>query len=145
MSSEYQTYLENLIRWGESVKHQIQQTSIPEQQQNDWIAQINKWQEKIYQLMDSSTGNQRNLIDLQTEAEELLDDMQRESTRKPSSNSVPYGKHRLPPLPYAYNALEPYISEQIMRLHHKKHHQSYVDGLNKAETAYTLAKRLSNR
>lgn len=49
-------------------------------------------------------------------------------------NPVPIGGHRLPPLPYAYNALEPYISEEIMRLHHDKHHQSYVDGLNKAET-----------
>jgi len=36
-------------------------------------------------------------------------------------------------LPYDYNALEPHIDEQTMRLHHDKHHQSYVDGLNKAE------------
>ncbi|WP_257009828.1 superoxide dismutase [Evansella halocellulosilytica] len=48
-------------------------------------------------------------------------------------NRVPIGEHRLPDLPYAYNALEPYISERIMTLHHQKHHQSYVDGLNKAE------------
>ncbi|MGH9338782.1 MAG: superoxide dismutase [Acidobacteriota bacterium] len=41
--------------------------------------------------------------------------------------------HQLPPLPYDYNALEPHIDEQTMRLHHDKHHQSYVDGLNKAE------------
>ncbi|MFC0559787.1 superoxide dismutase [Halalkalibacter alkalisediminis] len=46
---------------------------------------------------------------------------------------VPIGGHKLPPLPYDYHALEPYISEEIMRLHHSKHHQSYVDGLNKAE------------
>lgn len=46
---------------------------------------------------------------------------------------VPIGQHTLPPLPYKYNALEPYISEEIMKLHHDKHHQSYVDGLNKAE------------
>ncbi|RSK27499.1 superoxide dismutase [Bacillus sp. HMF5848] len=46
---------------------------------------------------------------------------------------VPIGQHTLPPLPYNYNALEPYIDEEIMRLHHTKHHQSYVDGLNKAE------------
>ncbi|HHY20677.1 MAG TPA: superoxide dismutase, partial [Bacilli bacterium] len=39
----------------------------------------------------------------------------------------------LPPLPYKFDALEPYISEEIMRLHYSKHHQSYVDGLNKAE------------
>ncbi|KAJ1674274.1 Superoxide dismutase [Mn], mitochondrial [Spiromyces aspiralis] len=42
-------------------------------------------------------------------------------------------KHTLPDLPYPYNALEPVISEQIMRLHHTKHHQAYVNGLNTAE------------
>ncbi|KJA25238.1 hypothetical protein HYPSUDRAFT_37722 [Hypholoma sublateritium FD-334 SS-4] len=45
-------------------------------------------------------------------------------------------KHTLPALPYAYNALEPYISEEIMTLHHTKHHQTYVNGLNAAEEAY---------
>ncbi|KAF8733255.1 hypothetical protein AX14_003991 [Amanita brunnescens Koide BX004] len=42
----------------------------------------------------------------------------------------------LPPLPYAYNALEPYISEQIMTIHHTKHHQAYINALNAAEAAY---------
>jgi Fe-Mn family superoxide dismutase len=40
--------------------------------------------------------------------------------------------HRLPELPYDYNALEPYIDEQTMRIHHDKHHQTYVDKLNAA-------------
>ena len=41
-------------------------------------------------------------------------------------------KYELPPLPYAYDALEPYIDEQTMRLHHDKHHLAYVNGLNNA-------------
>ncbi|NIA31632.1 MAG: twin-arginine translocation signal domain-containing protein [Actinobacteria bacterium] len=40
------------------------------------------------------------------------------------------GEYVLPSLPYAYNALEPYIDEQTMRLHHDKHHAGYVRGLN---------------
>ena len=40
--------------------------------------------------------------------------------------------HEVPPLPYAYNALEPHIDEQTMRLHHDKHHAAYVTGLNTA-------------
>jgi superoxide dismutase, Fe-Mn family len=40
--------------------------------------------------------------------------------------------HEVPPLPYDYDALEPTIDEQTMRLHHDKHHQAYVDNLNKA-------------
>ena len=38
----------------------------------------------------------------------------------------------LPPLPYDYDALAPTIDEQTMRIHHDKHHQAYVDNLNKA-------------
>ena len=38
----------------------------------------------------------------------------------------------LPPLPYDYNALEPYIDTQTMQIHHDKHHQAYVTNLNNA-------------
>ena len=38
----------------------------------------------------------------------------------------------VPPLPYAFDALEPYIDKQTMEIHHDKHHGAYVTNLNKA-------------
>jgi len=40
--------------------------------------------------------------------------------------------YELPPLPYPYDALEPHIDEQTMRIHHDKHHQAYIDKANAA-------------
>ncbi len=56
----------------------------------------------------------------------------------------------LPPLPYAYNALEPHIDAQTMTLHHTKHHQAYIDNVNKAlqeapeYQKYTLEELIAN-
>src|SRR5258708_5097329 len=43
----------------------------------------------------------------------------------------------LPDLPYKYNALEPFIDEETMKIHHDKHHQAYVDKLNTALENHT--------
>lgn len=45
-------------------------------------------------------------------------------------------KYSLAPLPYAYNALEPYIDSKTMELHHDMHQQKYIDELNKALESY---------
>lgn len=59
-------------------------------------------------------------------------------------NMVPVGQHKLPPLPYPYNALEPVISENALRIHHNRHHKAYVDGLNKAELSLEKARKDNN-
>ena len=41
--------------------------------------------------------------------------------------------HNLPRLPYAYDALEPFLSRQALEIHYEKHHRSYVERLNAAE------------
>lgn len=43
---------------------------------------------------------------------------------------------KLPPLPYSYDALEPYIDTKTMELHYTKHHQTYIDNLNAALTGH---------
>ncbi len=48
---------------------------------------------------------------------------------------------QLPPLPYDYDALEPTIDAETMRIHHDKHHQAYVDNANKALEGTEFADR----
>jgi superoxide dismutase, Fe-Mn family len=52
-------------------------------------------------------------------------------SRKEHAQSDHY-PFRLPALPYAYDALEPYIDTQTMKIHHDLHHQAYINGLNEA-------------
>jgi len=54
--------------------------------------------------------------------------------------AIPPGGHTLPPLRYAYTALEPVIDAETLQIHHDKHHKKYVDELNKAELALAAAR-----
>ncbi|QFK71857.1 superoxide dismutase [Pradoshia sp. D12] len=81
--------------------------------------------------MKNKTPSQNELIELQNMMKELDESVQKAHN---GDSYVPPGRHALPPLPYSYDALEPFIDREIMRLHHTIHHQTYVDGLNKAET-----------
>jgi Fe-Mn family superoxide dismutase len=53
-------------------------------------------------------------------------------TQQPLIANAPAGPFTLPPLPYAFDALEPHIDAQTMQIHHDKHHATYVTNLNKA-------------
>ncbi|MBI4773762.1 MAG: superoxide dismutase [Deltaproteobacteria bacterium] len=50
------------------------------------------------------------------------------------------GECKLPPLPYAYDALEPFIDKETLTLHHDKHHAGYVKGFNEALDALAKAR-----
>lgn len=58
-------------------------------------------------------------------------------------NSTMTYPYVLPPLPYAYNALEPYIDEETMHYHHDKHFQTYINNLNDALEPYPQLQNMS--
>jgi Fe-Mn family superoxide dismutase len=62
------------------------------------------------------------------------------TAQQASAQTTGIVEHALPPLPYAYDALEPYIDATTMALHHGKHHAAYVTGLNAAEAALAKAR-----
>src|SRR5690606_28578293 len=59
----------------------------------------------------------------------------------PEESPVPIGGHQLPPLPYAYDALEPHLDAETVRIHHDILHRNYVEGLNKAELKLAEARQ----
>jgi len=86
--------------------------------------------------------SRRNLLKLlfgSTLAARLLPSISRAEpsvTQQGSSAPLEKGPFTLPPLPYAPNALEPFIDAETMSLHHDKHHAAYVNNLNKAIAPY---------
>jgi Fe-Mn family superoxide dismutase len=98
---------------------------------NDWLKKIHFIQKKYEKCLDTLLSPNATLS-AHSSFEEIHSIQ--------ANRSVPIGQHQLPPLPYPYNALEPYIDETTMRLHHDLHHQSYVDGLNRAEKKLAQAR-----
>jgi len=65
-------------------------------------------------------------------------------TREAFEGAYENGEYHLPSLPYDYNALEPLYDEKTLRIHHTKHHATYVKGLNEALQKLEAARQSDN-
>ncbi|MFP3720153.1 superoxide dismutase [Niallia circulans] len=143
--SSYNEYVRNVLIWNQELKQLLESEEV-QKEESIW-----KRLDKFSQLME---GVQRKpieteeLIRIQHEAEELHEQMESYFAQRQQLGTIfikeptiAAGEHQLPQLAYAYDALEPYISKEIMELHHQKHHQSYVTGLNKAEEKLKEARK----
>jgi superoxide dismutase, Fe-Mn family len=134
--NRFSQYVHELFEWNEQMKQFLDTDDVKDN--------LELWEqlEHFTELIEytSASLSDHDMLSLQSKAEEIHEQLESYFSRKQGvgniwveKKTVPPGGHTLPELPYAYNALEPYISEEIMRLHHDKHHRSYVEGLNKAE------------
>lgn len=131
---ELRSYLNDVNSWLEEVSIFIVDLN-NDTGEEDIQLLINETKELVNKQLEDSKTNESKILMIQRSVSDINQSLKPlEAKRNRIQTAIPIGKHILPPLPYEYNALEPYISEEIMRLHHDKHHKSYVDGLNKAET-----------
>ncbi len=138
-------YVQEAKKWLEEVREWIDTNDIRDEHIDQYITLIHSETDREDDGEDHEfrVGSIQNAVwQLDHLLQSVWHTIRNESMRQ--QNAVPPGRHVLPPLPYSYDALEPYISQRIMRLHHTKHHQSYVDGLNKAETKLEEARRTNN-
>ncbi|MFA9455603.1 superoxide dismutase [Halalkalibacter sp. AB-rgal2] len=139
-------YVNDVLKWAEDLKrvcYNRDETLVIDD--GEFTSSMN---ELINELEKSKSGvkdhENQQLYTLAMNCYESWHNLQREKEVERGDHSVPIGGHILPPLPYRYEDLEPYIDRQTMKLHHMKHHQSYVDGLNKAEKKVKEARETGN-
>nr|WP_235846825.1 superoxide dismutase [Neobacillus soli] len=132
----FSRYVNELFEWNEQMKQFLESEEVG--QNSELWEQLDDFTELI-EGTDRQLSNEE-LLSLQAKAEHIHEHMENYFKRKQEVGTIwvvektlQPGEHSLPELPYPYNALEPFISEEIMKLHHDIHHRSYVDGLNKAE------------
>ncbi|MDG5787660.1 superoxide dismutase [Evansella sp. AB-P1] len=130
-------YSHDLMKWLEKFSNELKVNENVTRNSSDVVGKV---EGLLHQLKERSYIDAAYLRQLEKEAEQLYYDYLKiktssgqRSALNESTSRIPIGSHSLPKLPYQYDSLEPYIHRRIMELHHKKHHQSYVDGLNKAE------------
>ncbi|MBD8070309.1 superoxide dismutase [Bacillus sp. PS06] len=143
----YKQYIQEVVLWAEQLETLVSEIRTDE-------LEVTKYKEDIKNLLDSLRNlddviKQEDVVRIKEKVDTLYQGSSAILEQNPGQtedrldpyNGIAIGEHKLPPLPYSYNALEPYISREIMELHHKKHHQSYVDGLNKAEKMMEKARQ----
>ncbi|MFC3882505.1 superoxide dismutase [Bacillus songklensis] len=146
-------YRESLLNWCEDIE--ITWKSVREQLTNVDEPILQEWEDTFFSLkneveMENRIHDHHELSMKATSLYDKLNGFLNRGELLPLHHEderiqvVPIGRHRLPPLPYPYNALEPVISEETMRLHHDILHQRYVDGLNKAELEMQKARESGN-
>ncbi|WP_368657211.1 superoxide dismutase [Metabacillus halosaccharovorans] len=150
MSEQYMT---SMKKWCDDILKSYND-SIQDLRRKHDITSLESWKGELlhlqYELNETSDLDPKDVYkradELFTQFETYFDSEERQENERIQNQKkpVPIGGHTLPPLPYNYDALEPYIQQEIMRLHHDKHHQSYVDGLNKAEKEMQKARKTGN-
>ena len=132
----FSQYVNDLFVWNEQMKQFLQSEQVGQD------AELWDKLDEFTELIESTNRELSNeeLFSLQEKAENIHQQMETYFRNKQEvgkiwmiEKTLPPGGHSLPELPYDYNALEPFINEEIMKLHHDKHHRSYVEGLNRAE------------
>ena len=143
--NQFYQYVEDVTKWNKELKDFLESEQVD--RNNDLWNRLNHFT-SIMEGIAQQDVSEEDLSRIQKEVEELHGEMDQYFTNRQqlgmvfmNEPAVEAGNHTLPPLPYKYDALLPYISEEIMRLHHTKHHQSYVDGLNKAEKSLESARK----
>jgi superoxide dismutase, Fe-Mn family len=140
--NDYAEYGKHVKEWTEDIKKQLDQHGLCEN--------LSERVEEVLALsarFEEGTASEGEVESLHQAAESLYrksGQLLQETFERLREKTIEPGQHTLPPLPYPYNALEPVISEEIMRLHHDKHHKTYVDGLNKAEVMMKRARETNN-
>ncbi|WP_440894996.1 Fe-Mn family superoxide dismutase [Amphibacillus sp. Q70] len=148
-------YIVSIKEWSDEIA-EFYNKSVRTLNENADPDQLNLWRKQFIAFQeDLSKGENLQDLDVYNRANELStqlrsyleidnENIEEDSRSSNNSNVVPIGGHTLPPLPYPYDALEPYIDRETMELHHNKHHKSYVDGLNKAEKEMQKARNSNN-
>ncbi|WP_285766276.1 superoxide dismutase [Peribacillus sp. SI8-4] len=129
--SELREYAKEVSDWIDEIMQYLEKIDITDSPILSNIERLSQWTKEL----DEEEMDYEDMVEIEAEMSRVYAEIEQIELefRSKDRQSVPIGQHTLPPLPYAYDALEPTISREIMRLHHDKHHQSYVDGLNKAE------------